>query len=64
MNSEKFGSILGTIVAAAVLALAVVYGPVGQLGKAPKTTQKAEQPVQRVAPAPAVRGPVIREVPQ
>ncbi|MEA2862094.1 MAG: hypothetical protein QOC84_50 [Bradyrhizobium sp.] len=61
MNSEKIAGILGAIVAAAVLVVAVAYGPVGQLGKPQKQIQKVEQP----APAtPAARGPVVREVPQ
>jgi hypothetical protein len=61
MNSEKVAGILGAIVAVAVLAAAVVYGPIGQFGKPQKQIQKVEQP----APAaPPVRGPVVREVPQ
>src|SRR4051794_37236142 len=62
MNSEKFAGILGAIVAIAVLALAIAYGPIGQFGKSQKSVQKTEQPAQPVSPAP--RGPVIREVPQ
>jgi hypothetical protein len=62
MDSQKIAGILGAIVAAAVLAAAVAYGPIGQLGKPQKQIQKVEQP----APAspPPVRGPVVREVPQ
>jgi hypothetical protein len=60
MNSEKFAGILGAIVAIAVLVIAVAYGPLGQSGKGQKPVQKTEQP----QPAPAVKGPVIREVPQ
>ncbi|MBI5262463.1 MAG: hypothetical protein HY852_11680 [Bradyrhizobium sp.] len=60
MSSESVGGILGAIVAAIVLAVAVVFGPIGQFGRAPKV----EQPVAAPAPAaPAPRGPVIREVP-
>jgi hypothetical protein len=61
MDSQKIAGILGAIVAAAALAAAVAYGPIGQLGKPQKQIQKVEQP----APAPPpVRGPVVREVPQ
>jgi hypothetical protein len=60
MTSQSVANILGWIVAAAALAAAVVYGPLGQLGKPPKpSVEQTAQP----APAPAVRGPVIREVP-
>jgi hypothetical protein len=38
-----------------------VYVPVGQLGKTQPAVQKVEQPQPA---APAVRGPVVREVPQ
>ncbi len=66
MRSESVGGILGAIVAAIVLAVAVVFGPIGQYGKPPKPA-KAEQPAPAaMAPAPAApapRGPVIREVP-
>jgi hypothetical protein len=62
MDTEKIAGILGAIVAAAVLIAAVVYGPLGQFGKPQKQPQKVEQPTQPAAPA--VRGPVIREVPQ
>ena len=62
MNSEKFASILGAIVAAVVLAAAFYYGPIG---KPPKPVQKVEPATQPAAPPPpAVRGPVVREVPQ
>ncbi|HEX2631425.1 MAG TPA: hypothetical protein VHM22_01295 [Bradyrhizobium sp.] len=62
MNSEKLAGILGTIVAIVALAAAIGYGPLGQSGKAQKPAQKVEQPA--TAPAPAPRGPVVREVPQ
>jgi hypothetical protein len=61
MESEKVAGILGAIVAIAVLVIAFVYVPVGQLGK----TQPAVQKVDQSKPAaPAVRGPVVRDVPQ
>jgi hypothetical protein len=63
MTTESAARILGAIVGAAVLVTAVVYGPIGQLGKPQKQLQKVEQPAQPVG-APAVRGPVVREVPQ
>jgi hypothetical protein len=63
MRSESVGGILGAIVAAIVLAVAIVFGPIGQYGKPPKPA-KVEQPAPTaMAPAPAPRGPVIREVP-
>jgi hypothetical protein len=62
MNSEKLAGILGTMVAVAVLVVAIAYGPLGQTGKSQKPAQKVEQPAQ--SPAPAARGPVVREVPQ
>jgi hypothetical protein len=64
MRSESIGGILGAIVAAIVLAVAIFFGPIGQYGKPPKPA-KVEQPA-AMAPAPAAslpRGPVIREVP-
>jgi len=62
MNSERVAGILGTIVAAVVLVIAFVYGPIG---KPPTPVQKVE-PVAHPAtpPPPAARGPVVREVPQ
>ena len=62
MDSEKVAGILGAIVAAVVLVIAIAYGPIGQIGKPQKQIQ-VEQPAQAV-PAPPVRGPVVREVPQ
>jgi hypothetical protein len=61
MNSESVAGVLGAIIASAVLVVAIVYGPIGQIGKPQKQTPKIEQPV---AAQPAVRGPVVREVPQ
>ncbi|WFU43984.1 hypothetical protein QA640_16940 [Bradyrhizobium sp. CB82] len=65
MTSESVGGIFGAIVAAIVLAVAVVFGPIGQYGKPPKP-KAAAQPAPAATPAPAAaapRGPVIREVP-
>jgi hypothetical protein len=64
MNSEKLAGILGTIVAAAALVIAIVFGPLGQVGKSQKPVQRTEQPAQPGSPTPTARGPVIREVPQ
>jgi hypothetical protein len=61
MTSQSVANILGWIVAAAVLVAAVMYGPLGQLGKPPKPA--AAQPAQPAPAAPTPRGPVIREVP-
>jgi hypothetical protein len=61
MESEKVAGILGAIVAIAVLVIAFIYVPVGQLGKTQPAAQKVEQPTPA---APAPRGPVVREVPQ
>lgn len=63
MNSQKAAGILGAMVAAAVLAVAFVYGPIGQSGKPAKQVQKVEPPKAAPGPPP-VRGPVVREVPQ
>jgi hypothetical protein len=66
MTTESAARILGAIVGSAVLVMAVVYGPLGQIGKPQKQIPKVEQPLAAppVAGAPAVRGPVVREVPQ
>jgi hypothetical protein len=64
MSSESVGGILGAIVAATVLAVAVVFGPIGQYGKPPrpaKAEPAAAAPAIPAAPVP--RGPVIKEVP-
>jgi hypothetical protein len=61
MDSESVAGVLGAIIASAVLVVAIVYGPIGQIGKPQKQPPKIEQPV---AAPPAVRGPVVREVPQ
>ena len=59
MTSESLANLLGAIIAIVALAAAIYYGPIGQFGKAPKPPAVA-QPTE---PAPAPRGPVIREVP-
>jgi hypothetical protein len=61
MSSERTGTILGVIVAAAVLAAAFVYVPVGSSHLAVKPAAAPPPPVAQVPPAP--RGPVVREVP-
>jgi hypothetical protein len=63
MDSEKVAGILGAIVAAVVLVIAVAFGPIGQFGKPQKQIQKTEE-LKAPPGAPAVRGPVVREVPQ
>jgi len=50
MTSQSVANILGWMVAAAALAAAFVYGPLGQLGKPPKPA------VEQAAPAPGHRG--------
>lgn len=61
MTSQSAAGLLGAIVAFVALAAAVYYGPIGQFGKPPKPANVV-QPAQ-TTPAPAPRGPVIREVP-
>jgi hypothetical protein len=64
MTSESVAGVLGAIVAAAVLVVAFAYGPIGQFGKPARPAARVEQPVAQPMPAqPAVRGPVVREVP-
>jgi hypothetical protein len=64
MSSESVGGIFGAIVAAMVLAVAVVFGPIGQYGKPAKPKAEAAPAAMAPAPAaPAPRGPVIRDVP-
>jgi len=63
MNSESVAGVLGAIVASAVLVIAIAYGPIGQFGKPERQMQKSE-PAKPLNAAPAVRGPVVREVPQ
>ncbi|QWG15147.1 hypothetical protein KMZ29_11065 [Bradyrhizobium sediminis] len=64
MDSEAIAKLLGGIIAAVVLVIAFVFGPVGQMGKPAKEMQKIEAPKAAAPAAPAVRGPVVREVPQ
>jgi hypothetical protein len=64
MDSEKVAGILGAIVAAMVLVIAIAYGPIGQIGKPQKPASKVEPAAQPAVPPPAARGPVVREVPQ
>ena len=61
MSSERTGTILGVIVAAAALAAAFVYVPVGSSHIAAKPA--AAPPPQAPAAPAAPRGPVVREVP-
>jgi hypothetical protein len=62
MNSESVAGVLGAIVASVVLVTAIALGPIGQFGKAER--QIKNEPVKAAISAPAVRGPVVREVPQ
>ena len=62
MSSERTGTILGVIVAAAVLAAAFVYVPVGSSHKPAAAAPPPPTPQAPAAPA-APRGPVVREVP-
>ncbi|CCD86998.1 conserved protein of unknown function [Bradyrhizobium sp. ORS 285] len=65
MRAESVGGALGAIVAAAVLAAAFYYVPVGPMARPaqPAKVEVPQTPVQTVPVAPAVRGPVVREVP-
>ena len=64
MSSERTGTILGVIVAAAVLAAAFVYVPVGSSHMAAKPAAASAPPTPQAPIAPATpRGPVVREVP-
>ncbi len=58
MRSESVGGILGTIVAGIVLAVAVVFGPIGQFGKPAKPKAATPQPPrpQRQRPRPPRHG--------
>jgi hypothetical protein len=64
MTSESVGGWLGAIVGFAILVVAIAYGPIGQFGKPSKPVQTIEAPKAPVPATPAVRGPVVREVPQ
>ena len=66
MESERFATILGFIVALAVLAAAFYYVPPGSSSK-PAVQTAAPAPADQAAPATAPtapRGPVVKEVPQ
>ncbi|MGJ5073159.1 hypothetical protein [Bradyrhizobium oligotrophicum] len=65
MRAESVGGLLGAIVGAAVLAAAFYYVPVGPRARQmqPAKVELPPTPVQTVPVAPAVRGPVVREVP-
>jgi hypothetical protein len=62
MTSHSLANVLGWIVLLVVLAAAVFYGPLGQFGK-PKQPAAVAPAQTAPAPAPAVKGPVIKEVP-
>jgi hypothetical protein len=61
MSPERKGTILGVIVALAVLAAAFIYVPIGSRNMAAKPAAAPEQAP--AAPVAAPRGPVVREVP-
>jgi hypothetical protein len=63
MNSETVARVLGAIVGAAALIMAFTYAPPWQTAKPEKAVQQSEPPKTPPA-APAVRGPVVREIPQ
>jgi hypothetical protein len=65
MTSESVAGIFGWIVAAVVLVMAVIYGPIGQFGKPSRAPAAATSTAPAAAPAgpAAPRGPVIKEVP-
>ncbi|MGJ4997747.1 hypothetical protein ACQR0Z_25205 [Bradyrhizobium sp. HKCCYLS3077] len=65
MKAESVGGLLGAIVGAAALASAFYYVPVGPMARPvqPAKVEVPPTPVQTVPVAPAVRGPVVREVP-
>ena len=61
MNSESMARLLGAVIALAVLIVAFEYGPSGHMAK--PDAQKTEAPPAQPAAPPAVRGPVVRDVP-
>jgi hypothetical protein len=61
MTSHSLANVLGWFVLLVVLAASVFYGPLGQFGK-PQPAQMV-QPGPAAPAAPAVKGPVIKEVP-
>ena len=58
MNSQKIAGTLAGIIGLIVLAVAFIYGPIGERNKPAKQVEKND-----LAKAP-VRGPVVREIPQ
>ena len=62
MNSETVARVLGAIVGAAALIMAFIYAPPGQTGKS--AVQAIEPPKAQAVAPPAVKGPVVREIPQ
>ena len=64
MNSETVARVLGAIVGAAALVMAFIYAPPGQTGRPEKPAQQIEPPKTPACAPPAVRGPVVREMPQ
>ena len=63
MTSESVAGILGAIIGAIVLVVAIALGPIGQFGKTAKPPASTQAPAPAVQAAPAPRGPVIKEVP-
>jgi hypothetical protein len=64
MNSETIARVLGAIVGAVALIMAFTYAPPWQAGKPQKPVQTTEPPQAQAIAPPAVRGPVVRELPQ
>ena len=64
MNSETIARVLGAIVGAAALILAFTYAQPWRTAKPDKPVQQIEPSKPQPAAAPAVRGPVVRELPQ
>ncbi|HYI30286.1 MAG TPA: hypothetical protein VD863_20800, partial [Bradyrhizobium sp.] len=64
MDTEAIAKILGGTIVVVALVAAVWFGPIGQGGKPAPAAQKIEAPKAAAPAAPAVRGPVVREVPQ
>jgi hypothetical protein len=63
MDPQKLAGIWASIVAAIVLAAAFYYVPRNDQFAVRPGASAAAKPVEKAA-APAVRGPVVREVPQ
>ena len=64
MTSDSVAGILGWMVAAVVLVMAVIFGPIGQFGKPSRGPAATTAPAAAPAGGPAApKGPVIREVP-